>query len=101
LGSVARIIIRGPLEDKTESVADAIVDRLEKARDLLKAEVRILGPAPPPIVKISGKYRFHLLLQATEAAVVGEVIRRGLADFKVDPKEEIEFLVDIDPVNLM
>ena len=101
LGSVARIIIRGPLEDKTESVADAIVDRLEKARDLLNAEVRILGPAPPPIVKISGKYRFHLLLQATEAAVVGEVIRRGLADFKVDPKEEIEFLVDIDPVNLM
>lgn len=101
LGSVARIIIRGPIEDKTEAVADAILARLESARDLLNAEVRILGPAPPPIVRLRGKYRFHLLLQATEAAVVGETIRRALADFKVDPKEEIEFLIDIDPVNLL
>jgi len=101
LGSVARIIIRGPLEDKTEAVADAILARLESARDLLNAEVRILGPAPPPIVRLRGKYRFHLLLQSTEAAVVGETIRRALADFKVDPKEEIEFLVDIDPMNLL
>lgn len=101
LGSVARIIVRGPLEDKTEAVADAILTRLESARDLLKSEVRILGPAPPPIVRLRGKYRFHLLLQATEAAVVGETIRRALADFKVDPKEDIEFLIDIDPMNLL
>ncbi|SMP51898.1 replication restart DNA helicase PriA [Neorhodopirellula lusitana] len=101
LGSVARIIIRGPLEDKTEAVADGILARLESARDLLGSEVRILGPAPPPIGRLRGKYRFHLLLQATEAAVVGETIRRALADFKTDPKDEIEFLVDIDPVNLL
>lgn len=101
LGSVARIIIRGPVEEKTEDVADSILTRLESARDLLKSEVRILGPAPPPIVRLRGKYRFHLLLQATESAVVGEVIRRALADFKTDPKEEIEYLIDIDPVNLL
>lgn len=101
LGSVARIIIRGPLEDKTEAVADAILARLESARDLLGVEVRILGPAPPPIVRLRGKYRFHLLLQSTEAALVGETIRRALADFKVDPKEEIEYLIDIDPMNLL
>ncbi len=101
LGSVARIIIRGPVEEKTEAVADAILARLESARELLNSEVRILGPAPPPIVRLRGKYRFHLLLQATEAAVVGETIRRALADFKTDPKEDIEFLIDIDPVNLL
>jgi len=101
LGSVARIIIRGPVEEKAEAVADGILKRLEAARDLLKAEIRILGPAPPPIVKLRGKHRFHLLLQAAEAAVVGEVIRRGLSDFKLDPKDEVEFVVDIDPVNML
>ncbi|MEM6778198.1 MAG: primosomal protein N' [Planctomycetota bacterium] len=101
LGSVARIIVRGAVEDKTEAVADAILGRLEVARDHLQAEVRILGPAPPPIMRLRGKFRFHLLLQATESAVLGETIRRGIGDYKVDPKEEIEFLIDIDPVNML
>jgi len=42
------------------------------------------------------------VLQPTEAAVVGETIRRALAEYiKPDPKEESSFLVDIDPVNLL
>ena len=48
-GSVGRIIIRGPEEQLTESVALALVKRLEAARTTLGVEVRILGPAPPPI----------------------------------------------------
>ena len=48
-GSVGRIIIRGPEEQLTESVALALVKRLEAARTTLGVEVRILCPAPPPI----------------------------------------------------
>ena len=101
LGSVARIILRGPVEAKVEAAADALAGRVEAGRKVLGAEVRLLGPAPPPIVKLRGKYRYHLLLQATEAAVVGETIRRAVADFKTDPKDEIEFVIDIDAVNML
>ena len=41
------------------------------------------------------------LLQATESAVVGETIRRAVADFKPDPKDEVEFVIDIDAVNML
>ena len=52
LGSVARIIIRGSVEDVTEAVADSFLTRLDAARKQLGYEVRILGPAPPPISKL-------------------------------------------------
>ncbi len=64
LGSIARIIIRGVEEDATERFAQSLLERLEQSRDKLGVEVRLLGPAPPPIAKLRGKFRFHILLQA-------------------------------------
>ncbi|MEM9364373.1 MAG: primosomal protein N' [Planctomycetota bacterium] len=101
LGSVARIIIRGPAEEKVESVADAMLARLQAAQKATGSQVRMLGPAPPPIYKLRGKYRFHLLLQAVESAVLGDVIRRGLKEFKLDPKDAVEYVIDIDPVSML
>ena len=101
LGSVARIIIRGPAENATEEVAESLLTRLEASRESLDAEVRILGPAPPPIYKLRGKYRFHLLLQCTDANTLGEVIRRATDSFTPPAKDEVQYLVDIDPVDML
>ena len=100
-GSVGRIIIRGPDEKLTESVSQAIVKRLEAARTALGVEVRILGPAPPPITRLRGKYRFHILLQSINASHLGETIRRGTDQFKVPDQSEIQFVVDIDPIDML
>jgi primosomal protein N' (replication factor Y) len=101
LGSVARIIIRGVVEDVTEAIAESLVSRLETARDALGAEVRILGPAPPPISKLRGKYRFHLLLQCVDSNQLGETIRRATKDFKIAEKDDVQYVVDIDPMDML
>ena len=101
LGSVARIILRGPSEDVTEAVADSLVSRLEATRESLGAEVRILGPAPPPIAKLRGKFRFHILLQCTHAGLLGETIRRATKDFVIAEKDDVQFVVDIDPMDML
>jgi len=101
LGAVARIIIRGVVEEVTEAVADSLVSRLEAARLALEAEVRILGPAPPPISKLRGKYRFHILLQATEASTLGETIRRATDSFTIPEKDDVQYVVDIDPMDML
>jgi primosomal protein N' (replication factor Y) len=100
-GSVARIIIRGPDEKMTEIVSHSIAKRLESARTTLGFEVRILGPAPPPITRLRGKYRFHILLQSTNANQLGETIRVGTDQFKVPDNSEIQFVVDIDPIDML
>jgi primosomal protein N' (replication factor Y) len=101
LGSVARIIIRGSVEEVTETVASSLRDRLESARKSLGVEVRILGPAPPPMAKLRGKYRFHILLQSIHSAQLGETIRRATETFSIADKDDVQYVVDIDPMDML
>jgi primosomal protein N' (replication factor Y) (superfamily II helicase) len=101
LGSVARIILRGPSEEITESTADLLFSRLEAARTKLGHEVRLLGPAPPPITKLRGKYRFHILLQATEAVILNQTISEATATFRIPEKDDVQYVVDIDPLDML
>jgi primosomal protein N' (replication factor Y) len=101
LGSVGRIIIRGSVEEVTEAIAESLLTRLESARDALGYEVRLLGPAPPPISKLRGKYRFHILLQSVDPAHLGETIRRATETFTIAEKDEVQYVIDIDPMDML
>ncbi|KAA5544703.1 primosomal protein N' [Roseiconus nitratireducens] len=101
LGSVARIILRGTAENVTEAIAESMLSRLEAARERLGAEVRILGPAPPPIPKLRGKYRFHLLLQSLDPIQLGATIRKATETFKIPDKDDVQYVVDIDPMDML
>ena len=101
LGNVARIILRGPSEDLTEQTAIQLVRRLEASRDKLKHEIRILGPAPPPIMKLRGKYRYHVLLQATDALQLNQCIRLATETFRIPEKDDVQYVVDMDPVDML
>ena len=60
--------------------------------------MRILGPAPAPVARIKGHFRFHILLAGPD----GEAIRalwRQIAPHIPDRKE-IEWTIDVDPINL-
>ncbi len=101
LGSVARIIIRGVDELTTETTADNLVARIVATRDVLGHEIRILGPAPPPIARLRGKFRFHVLLQCPESKPLGETIRRACADFVIPEKDDVQYVIDIDPMDML
>ena len=101
LGNVARIIIRGEVEEVTEATAESLVNRLESARQALGHEVRILGPAPPPISKLRGRYRFHILLQANDAATIGQTIRKATETFKIPDRDDVQYVIDIDPLDML
>jgi primosomal protein N' (replication factor Y) (superfamily II helicase) len=60
-----------------------------------------LGPAPPPITKLRGKYRFQILLQATDAAVLNQTISEATATFRIPEKDDVQYVIDIDPLDLL
>jgi primosomal protein N' (replication factor Y) len=101
LGSIARIIVRGTQEGETESVAESLLGRLEAARSALGVDVRMLGPAPPPISRLRGKYRFHILLQSVDVAQLGNTIRRGLEHFTIPDRSDVQYVIDIDPLDML
>lgn len=61
--------------------------------------VRILGPAPAPISRLRGKYRFRLLLQAHPKFPLQRYIRTWLNAHT--PPSPVHLKIDIDPYNFM
>jgi primosomal protein N' (replication factor Y) (superfamily II helicase) len=64
-------------------------------------DVRVLGPASAPIVRIKRIYRFHLLLKATQRQVLGRALRACLAQAETLGIPRRNLIVDVDAVNLM
>lgn len=98
-GFLARIIVRGPDMQETEAFAETLVKRLQSTRQALQIECRILGPAPPPLAKLRGNYRFHALLQTDSPEPLNRLIHRTIADIK--PPKEVQFVIDIDPMDTL
>ncbi len=62
----------------------------------LAADVRVAGPAPAPLEKLRGKWRFQLLLRSVSGTRVRRLVREVLAEA---PNPDVT--VDVDPYDLM
>ncbi|MCP3962119.1 MAG: primosomal protein N' [bacterium] len=62
----------------------------------LAADVRVTGPAPAPLEKLRGKWRFQLLLRGVSGARLRRLVREALAEH---PNPDVT--VDVDPYDLM
>ncbi|MFO1065678.1 MAG: primosomal protein N' [Pirellulales bacterium] len=98
-GHLARIIMRGPEQNAVESFADSFAARIQAAKTIQGIDCRVLGPAPPPLAKLRGKYRYHILVQTLEPEPLNRLLVRTLADIK--PPKEIQFVIDIDPMDTL
>ena len=93
-GRLAAFIISGTDVDKVSQVAQSI-------RRLAPSDPRlqVLGPAPAPLAKIRGKFRFRLLLKTPLDIMPQNVIQPWLA--QVPCPSSVHVQVDIDPYNFL
>lgn len=96
-GAMARIVVRG----KEEAIARATIDQLgQLLRDRQdQLNVRILGPAPAPIMRLRGEHRFHLQLQAPDVEALQRIIRAAGESFRAP--RGVNWTIDIDPWDMM
>jgi primosomal protein N' (replication factor Y) (superfamily II helicase) len=64
-------------------------------------QVRVLGPASAPIVRLKRIYRFHLLLKATQRQALARILRAGLKQAQESGIPRRNLIIDVDAVNLM
>jgi len=75
--------------------------------DLLRADpdagehLRILGPAPAPLARLRGYYRFHLLLKSRRRRRLTAVLRRLADQLEKKGRQGGHVIIDVDPVSLM
>jgi primosomal protein N' (replication factor Y) len=93
---LARFVVAGPDRAQVERTAERLGAWLRHANTArLAGLLVVLGPAPCPIQRLQGRWRWHLLVKSAEARALGRVVRawrrvgaRGVT-------------VDRDPVSLL
>ena len=113
---VATLLLRGKDEKQVIETAHAVHDQLqiwqadqsstaqrdEKEDDGGETPVEILGPAPAPLSKIEGKFRWHFLLRSNSVKRISQLLKRLTDEPRVAIKSNaIEFVIDIDPTNIL
>src|SRR5690606_20398165 len=98
--SLARVIIRGPVEETALAWAETLVERLQKSAERLGLAgdegVHLIGPAPCPLPKLRDLYRMHFLVTGPTAESLNALLAPELKRLEVPDK--LEWQVDVDPV---
>ncbi|HVX61086.1 MAG TPA: primosomal protein N' [Pirellulales bacterium] len=97
--SMARLVIRGEHETTAHHFAEHLSEQLTAALTQREAGARVLGPAPAPIAKLRGRYRFQIQVQSPHA----ERLREALAEVAAEVKTpaEVQWIIDIDPTDML
>ncbi len=99
--ALANLVIRGPREDRTQTIAADLARTLVEVRNSSSdsRRLRVLGPAPAALFRLKGEYRFQVLLKTTSRKELNQVIVDALGRLPSSYRKSI--IVDIDPVNLL
>lgn len=87
-----------------ETAADAarwlrtVVARWKRAN--AATDVELVGPAPAPIERLHGRWRWHFFLRADKPRSLGDVTRVLAEDFPL-PSGDVRLAIDRDPVALL
>lgn len=97
--ALARIVVRGESQEATEMFVDHIADTLENRFESEKCSARILGPAPAPMAKLRGMYRFHLLIQYKKDGPAHGILTS--LQQKLKTPNNVQWIIDIDPLDML
>jgi primosomal protein N' (replication factor Y) len=99
IGRIIKIEIKSAQESLAGEAAKTAQNRI---RHLMRGkETVLLGPAPAPISRVRGQYRFHLLLLSQKRDKIRLLAIEGRNAVEEKYGRKCKVIVDVDPVNLM
>lgn len=97
-GKMIRVIIRGEKERTAHAFADELARFFQQRWSSPSA--RLVGPAPTPIPRLQGKYRFHMLLVTpSDLEPLRAVVRQ--AQRELPTPAGIQWIADVDPLDML
>jgi primosomal protein N' (replication factor Y) len=97
--SMIRIVIRGRSEGASRALAEELGCRLHAQADGAQPGVRILGPAPAPMARLRGSFRYQIQLQSADGELLRGMARAATADLKAP--DGTGWIIDVDPLDMM
>jgi primosomal protein N' (replication factor Y) len=99
VGRIIKLEVKSPNESHAAEAAKTAQNRI---RSLMRGkETMLLGPAPAPIAKVRGQYRFQLLLLSQKRDMIRVLAAEGRNAVEEKFGRKCKVIVDVDPMNLM
>jgi primosomal protein N' (replication factor Y) (superfamily II helicase) len=97
LTAMIAIVFRGEALGDVERAALECGRRLEAAARPL-AGTRIQGPAPAPMARIKGVFRYQILIRSTQRTALRRAVESVMAGRRW---KGVDFIIDVDPINIL
>jgi primosomal protein N' (replication factor Y) len=98
---IANIVFSGITEAATAQLALTGAAWLQKLVRRIEGEMQIVGPAPCPVDRIKRRWRWHLLLKASNPNELTRVARYFAERFPIPKSADLRATIDRDPVALL
>jgi primosomal protein N' (replication factor Y) len=95
--SLVRALVHGWNAERVKQTATQLAEKLKATFD--ETQLRVLGPAEPPLYKLKGRTRMHLLLKIPTLDPVLPTLRRVADTFPND--NNLQVVLDVDPVSML
>lgn len=96
---MVRIIARGPTQPAVELFMQQVSEELTRFAQEQGGDISLQGPAPAPIEKLRGNYRYHLLLHSFDRLLMRAAVLRCRE--KVAVPDDVLWIADVDPIDMM
>lgn len=99
---LVNVIVSDPDEERVASAAVEVAEWLRglvavRARDVME----VVGPAPAPLPRVQRRWRWHLLLRATDRRELGRVLRYASERAPHARRRGVRLVFDRDPVDVL
>lgn len=99
---IARLLLRGKDDNVVNDAAKTVSEHLQMLKTEKFPEITISGPAPAPLSKIEGKFRWHFLLRSQNIEIICQLLHSLTKDPpSILKSNAIEHIIDIDPTNIL
>ncbi len=89
-GRLAALLLTGKSEDAVRAAADALARAAPR-----QSGVEVFGPAPAPLARLRGRFRYRLLVKARRQVALQAVLRSWTAAVRIPASVRLK--IDIDP----
>ena len=94
----------GSRDEEVSRAAGNFLERLKyyTQRDYSDVPIRVLGPSPASVKKVSGRYRYKIILKCRNNARFREMMHLLLCESGSDPQsKEVTTFADLNPENVL
>ncbi len=63
--------------------------------------IDVLGPAPAPLARIKGKWRWQIILKGSRTGEMREILKESLSQLKEPASGRVRISLDVDPMGML